>query len=173
MKKWIFGVLALLIWGVASAQNQSDSTQVVKERRAKIYTFDELIEKYGSQEGFRSVVFGRKMMQMMADRVKHEDRELSNLLKGIHTIKTLSTTVPCPEFVEDMKRWPQSRSHISLVSEVEENGVWTSCYLVDGGRWNVSTFFLCTYGGSDEAALLITGYFSVKDISRLSAIRPN
>lgn len=172
MKKWIFGVLALLIWGVASAQNQSDSTQEVKERRAKIYTFDELIEKYGSQEGFRSVVFGRKMMQMMADRVKHEDRELSNLLKGIHTIKTLSTTVSCPEFVEDMKRWPQSRSHISLVSEVEENGVWTSCYLVDGGRWNVSTFFLCTYGGNDEAALLITGYFSVKDISRLSAIRP-
>ncbi|MBQ2844012.1 MAG: DUF4252 domain-containing protein [Alistipes sp.] len=195
MKKWIITLLLLLGWSAAQAQSDttglvrvdSDEVEVwvpdmantgskqetkAKKRGQKYYTFDDLIEKYGSREGFRSVIFGRKMMQMMADRVKSEDRELSDLLKGIYAIKAISTSQPCPEFVADMKTWPETRIHVSLISQVEQNGQWTSCYLVDGGRWELSTFVLLSYGGKEETALLITGYFSVKDISRLASIRP-
>ena len=195
MKKWIITLLLLLGWSAAQAQSDttglvrvdSDEVEVwvpdmantgskqeakAKKRGQKYYTFDELIEKYGSREGFRSVIFGRKMMQMMADRVKSEDRELSDLLKGIYAIKAISTSQPCPECVADMKTWPETRIHVSLISQVEQNGQWTSCYLVDGGRWELSTFVLLSYGGKEETALLITGYFSVKDISRLASIRP-
>ena len=195
MKKWIITLLLLLGWSAAQAQSDttglvrvdSDEVEVwvpdmantgskqeakAKKRGQKYYTFDELIEKYGSREGFRSVIFGRKMTQMMADRVKSEDRELSDLLKGIYAIKAISTSQPCPEFVADMKTWPETRIHVSLISQVEQNGQWTSCYLVDGGRWELSTFVLLSYGGKEETALLITGYFSVKDISRLASIRP-
>ncbi len=195
MKTWIITLLLLLGWSAAQAQSDttglvrvdSDEVEVwvpdmantgskqeakAKKRGQKYYTFDELIEKYGSREGFRSVIFGRKMMQMMADRVKSEDRELSDLLKGIYAIKAISTSQPCPEFVADMKTWPETRIHVSLISQVEQNGQWTSCYLVDGGRWELSTFVLLSYGGKEETALLITGYFSVKDISRLASIRP-
>lgn len=195
MKKWIITLLLLLGWSAAQAQSDttglvrvdSDEVEVwvpdmantgskqeakAKKREQRYYTFDELIEKYGSREGFRSVIFGRKMMQMMADRVKSEDRELSDLLKGIYAIKAISASQPCPEFVTDMKTWPETRIHVSLISQVEQNGQWTSCYLVDGGRWELSTFVLLSYGGKEETALLITGYFSVKDISRLASIRP-
>lgn len=195
MKKWIITLLLLLGWSAAQAQSDttglvrvdSDEVEVwvpdmantnskqeakAKKREQRYYTFDDLIEKYGSREGFRSVIFGRKMMQMMADRVKSEDRELSDLLKGIYAIKAISTSQPCPEFVTDMKTWPETRIHVSLISQVEQNGQWTSCYLVDGGRWELSTFVLLSYGGKEETALLITGYFSVKDISRLASIRP-
>lgn len=195
MKKWIITLLLLLGWSAAQAQRDttglvridSDEVEVwvpdmanmaskqetkAKKREQRYYTFDDLIEKYGSREGFRSVIFGRKMMQMMADRVKSEDRELSDLLKGIYAIKAISTSQPCPEFVADMKTWPETRIHVSLISQVEQNGQWTSCYLVDGGRWELSTFVLLSYGGKEETALLITGYFSVKDISRLASIRP-
>ncbi len=195
MKKWIITLLLLLGWSAAQAQSDttglvrvdSDEVEVwvpdmantnskqeakAKKREQRYYTFDDLIEKYGSREGFRSVIFGRKMMQMMADRVKSEDRELSDLLKGIYAIKAISSSQPCPEFVADMKTWPETRIHVSLISQVEQNGQWTSCYLVDGGRWELSTFVLLSYGGKEETALLITGYFSVKDISRLASIRP-
>lgn len=195
MKTWIITLMLALGWSAAQAQSDttglvrvdSDEVEVwvpdmantgskqeakAKKRGQKYYTFDELIEKYGSREGFRSVIFGRKMMQMMADRVKSEDRELSDLLKGIYAIKAISTSQPCPEFVADMKTWPETRIHVSLISQVEQNGQWTSCYLVDGGRWELSTFVLLSYGGKEETALLITGYFSVKDISRLASIRP-
>lgn len=195
MKKWIITLLLILGWSAAQAQSDttglvrvdSDEVEVwvpdmanmaskqeakAKKREQRYYTFDELIEKYGSREGFRSVIFGRKMMQMMADRVKSEDRELSDLLKGIYAIKAISASQPCPEFVADMKTWPETRIHVSLISQVEQNGQWTSCYLVDGGRWELSTFVLLSYGGKEETALLITGYFSVKDISRLASIRP-
>lgn len=198
MKKWIITLLLVLGWSAAQAQSDttglvrvdSDEVEVwvpdkaaltnsesredakAKKRGQRYYTFDELIEKYGSREGFRTVIFGRKMMQMMADRVKSEDRELSDLLKGIYAIKTISTAQPNDEFVADMKTWPETRIHISLISQVEENGQWTSCYLVDGGRWKLSIFVLLSYGGKEQTALLITGYFSVKDISRLASIRP-
>lgn len=198
MKKWIITLLLALGWSAAQAQSDttglvrvdSDEVEVwvpdkaaltnsdakqetkAKKREQRYYTFDDLIEKYGSREGFRSVIFGRKMMQMMADRVKSEDRELSDLLKGIYAIKAISVSQPCPEFVADMKTWPETRIHVSLISQVEQNGQWTSCYLVDGGRWELSTFVLLSYGGKEETALLITGYFSVKDISRLASIRP-
>lgn len=198
MKKWI--ITLLLALGGSVAQAQSDTTGLVrvksdevevwvpdknsmqgendkqrtKEKKSsrKYYTFDELIEKYGSREGFRSVIFGRKMMQMMADRVKQEDKELSDLLKGIYAIKTISTTQPDDEFVTDMKTWPETRNQVNLISQVEENGQWTSCYLVDGGRWELSTFVLLSYGSKEQTALYIAGYFSVKDISRLASIRP-
>lgn len=160
------------VWVPDMANTNSKQEAKAKKRGQRYYTFDELIEKYGSREGFRSVIFGRKMMQMMADRVKSEDRELSDLLKGIYAIKAISSSQPCPEFVTDMKTWPETRIHVSLISQVEQNGQWTSCYLVDGGRWELSTFVLLSYGGKEETALLITGYFSVKDISRLASIRP-
>lgn len=201
MKKWIITLLLLLGWSFTMAQ--SDSTQLVKveagdevdvwvpdattmqEKSApkkektrkeshKRYTFDELVKKYGSREGYRTVIFERKMMQMMAERVKDQDRELANLLKGIYAIKALSSSQYDPEFEADIKSWPESLDYVSLISQVEENGQWTSYYIIDGGRWELSAFMMVSHGKGqkEQTALLIKGYFSVKDISRLSSIQP-
>ena len=201
MKKWIITLLVALAWVAAHAQSDTtalvrvpadgevevwvpDKEALLSGKEGskrgdkahkpvqKYYTFDELIEKYGSREGFRSVVFSRKMMQMMADRVKSDDKELSNLFKGLYTIKAISTTTPSAEFETDMKTWPETRTRIERISLVEENGQWTACYLVDGGKWEISTFVLLSYGPKEQLALYISGYFSVTDISRLASIRP-
>lgn len=201
MKKWIITLLVALAWVAAHAQSDTtalvrvptdgevevwvpDREALLSEKEGskrgdkahkpvqKYYTFDELIEKYGAREGFRSVVFSRKMMQMMADRVKGEDKELANLFKGLYTIKAISTTTPSAEFETDMKTWPETRTRIERISLVEENGQWTACYLVDGGKWEISTFVLLSYGPKEQLALYISGYFSVTDISRLASIRP-
>ena len=201
MKKWIITLLVALAWVAAHAQSDTtalvrvptdgavevwvpDREALLSEKEGskrgdkahkpvqKYYTFDELIEKYGAREGFRSVVFSRKMMQMMADRVKGEDKELASLFKGLYTIKAISTTTPSAEFETDMKSWPETRTRIERISLVEENGQWTACYLVDGGKWEISTFVLLSYGPKEQLALYISGYFSVTDISRLASIRP-
>lgn len=201
MKKWIITLLVAFAWVAAHAQSDTtalvrvptdgevevwvpDREALLSEKEGskrgdkahkpvqKYYTFDELIEKYGAREGFRSVVFSRKMMQMMADRVKGEDKELASLFKGLYTIKAISTTTPSAEFETDMKSWPETRTRIERISLVEENGQWTACYLVDGGKWEISTFVLLSYGPKEQLALYISGYFSVTDISRLASIRP-
>ena len=201
MKKWIITLLVALAWVAAHAQSDTtalvrvptdgevevwvpDKEALLSGKEGskrgdkahkpvqKYYTFDELIEKYGSRDGFRSVVFSLKMMQMMADRVKSDDKELSNLFKVLYTIKVISTAAPNAEFEADMKTWPETRTQIERISLVEENGQWTACYLVDGGKWEVSTFVLLSYGPKEQLALYISGYFSVTDISRRASIRP-
>ena len=88
MKKWIITLLVALAWVAAHAQSDTtalvrvppdgevevwvpDKEALLSGKEGskrgdkahkpvqKYYTFDELIEKYGSRDGFRSVVFSR------------------------------------------------------------------------------------------------------------------
>lgn len=142
------------------------------EPTRKSYTFAELYEKYATREGFTSVHYGEKMMQMMADRVQEEDKELARLLRDIRSIRVVKTTKPDAEFEADAHTCSQSTPAASLLSHLVEAGQTTDCYLIDGGKWNPSTFLMLSFGKQEQAVLSISGYFSVKDISRLSAIRP-
>lgn len=142
------------------------------EPTRKSCTFAELYEKYATREGFTSVHYGEKMMQMMADRVQEEDKELARLLRDIRSIRVVKTTKPDAEFEADARTCSQSTPAASLLSHLVEAGQTTDCYLIDGGKWNPSTFLMLSFGKQEQAVLSISGYFSVKDISRLSAIRP-
>lgn len=140
--------------------------------RREYYTFDRLYEKYGSREDFTSILFGKRMMQMMSERIYDEDRELAKLLKEIRSIRILSTNRPTAEFEADARSWVETVHNVGTIAVIEEHGQTTYTYLVDGGKWNTSTFVLMSFGPSEQLMLHITGYFSVKDISRLAEIRP-
>lgn len=136
------------------------------------YTFDELYDKYAFQEGFTSVHYGAKMMQMMAERVYDEDRELSRLLREIRSIRVLSCATPHAEFEADARAWVDEIATDSLLSHLVEEGQVIDFYLLDGGKWRPSTFLMLSFGAEEQFVLHISGIFSVKDISRLSSIRP-
>ncbi len=157
--------------GVHLDREMAEATEKRRPRR-EYYTFDRLYEKYGSREDFTSILFGKRMMQMMSERVYDEDRELAKLLKEIRSIRILSTNRPTAEFEADARSWVETVHNVGTIAVIEERGQTTYTYLVDGGRWNTSTFVLMSFGRSEQLMLHITGYFSVKDISRLSEIRP-
>ncbi len=201
MKRWI--IVALLVLGctVAHAQNKREFTPAEQQemleqlergervdlsaygdkpaqatpekKRRYCSTITELYDRYAAEEGFSSVIYGKRMMEMMADRVRSEDKELARLLEGIRSIRVISTQQPNPDFETDTRWWIdvtfKEEEHLS---HVVEQGQTTDAYLCDGGRYNQSTFVLVSFGEREQVVLRITGYFSVRDISRLSSIRP-
>lgn len=150
----------------------SEQTKGASDEKQRYYTMQELHEKYASREGFTSVVFGKKMMRMMADRMQREDEELAELLEGIQIIRVLSTQQPNPEFERDAMTWQNTMRGIEQISHTIVDGQTTYTFLKDGDRWNESIFALFAFGEQEQVVVYIKGYFSVKDISRLSSIRP-
>lgn len=194
--KRLFLIGALLLGGFAYAQQPKDpavtaeqlamleqlergeevtlpaNEQSAKGEEPHNYTMATLSEKYATREGYTSVIYGRRMMRMMADRIDKEDKELAHLLNGIQTIHILSTKRADAEFETDARSLLKKMSGWELISQIEEGGQKTDTYLFDGGRWKPSTFLLLSFGEKEQVVLYISGYFLVKDISRLSAIRP-
>ena len=156
-----------------SAVGERRTAPAPEKKRRYCSTMTELYDRYASQEGFSSVVYGKRMMEMMADRVRREDKELAKLLEGIRSIRVLSTKAPHADFELDTRWWTDHTFvEEQQLSHVIERGQTTDTYLIDGGRYNQSTFVLVSFGEREQVVLRITGYFSVKDISRLSSIRP-
>lgn len=144
----------------------------VKEAKEKEYDIYDLFAKYSSRENFTSVYFGRKMMSMLAKRMAREDRDAAGLLKDISSMRVLSTKEPSAEFERDAKTWHKT-STAELISRVEADGQVTYVYLDEPVLWNTeSTFMLLSFSAEEQVVVYIKGYFSVKDISRLSSIRP-
>lgn len=150
----------------------SEQKKGASDEKQRYYTMQELHEKYASREGFTSVIFGKKMMRMMADRMQREDEELAELLEGIQIIRVLSTQQPNPEFERDAMTWQNTMRGIEQISHTIVDGQTTYTFLKDGDRWNESIFALFAFGEQEQVVVYIKGYFSVKDISRLSSIRP-
>lgn len=153
--------------------DQPESKPESKPAKRELYTFDRLYEKYAAQEGVTSILFGKRMMQMMADRVRDEDRELAKLLEELRSIRVLTNARPSAQFEADARSILKKLSGWELISQIEEHGQQIESYLFDGGHWHPSTFLLFSFGDKEQVVLYIQGYFSVKDISRLSEIRPN
>lgn len=196
MKRLIITLVLLLGWMAASAQwatdpaaseelremfdqlergervELSEQTKSTSGEKQRYYTMVELYEKYASREGFTSVVFGKKMMAMMADRMQREDEALAELLEGIQVIRVISTQRPDSEFERDAMTWQKTMRGIEQISHTIADGQVTYTYLKDGDRWDESVFALFSFGAEEQVVVYIKGYFSVKDISRLSAIRP-
>lgn len=195
MKQLVITLILLSAWWAAHAQQVKDPAVTAEQlamlerlergeavnlssdvpstkREQHYYDMTELGEKYAAREGFTSVVFGRRMMRMMAERIDKEDKELARLLDDIQTIRILSTKGENGEFEADARSLLKRMGRWELISHIERAGQVTDTYLVDGGRRNQSTFLLLSFGVEEQVVLYIQGYFSVKDISRLSAIRP-
>ncbi len=146
--------------------------KTVKEKEEKEYDINDLFAKYSSRENFTSIYFGRKMMSMLAKRMAREDKDAAGLLKDISSMRVLSTKEPSAEFERDAMTWHKT-SAAELMSKVETDGQVTYVYLDEPVLWNSeSTFMLLSFSAEEQVVVYIKGYFSVKDISRLSAIRP-
>ena len=103
-------------------------------------------DRYGAAEGITSVALERRMMQMMsAQAAQRDDSELARLLDEIGFIRVLTTT-------DDTDR--------------------KSVYLRESKLDEDKELVVITHGEDETTVVHIFGSFDVREISRITSIRP-
>lgn len=135
---------------------------------AQALNYSSFFERYEGNKEFRTVVLGRKMMEMMSESTK--DREMRRTLAGIEHIRVITTTTYNEAFVSDARAVATSPNY-KLISAVSEGGREVSFYLrsSDSGK---NRLLMLSFGEDEWVVMGIYGQFDVRNISRLTQIRP-
>ena len=127
-------------------------------------------DRYTKAEGFTSVQLERKMMRMMSRQAAEKgDEGLAGLLDGIQYIRIVALDKgDGGQFVADAEALataPDNRFHL-VMSET------TKFYLREAEFYYYSELLMLTYGTKETVAVNIYGQFDLKQVARLSSIRP-
>ena len=137
---------------------------------AQQLNYSVFFDRYENDKEFRTVVLGRKMMEMMSEQTS--DREMRRTLAGIEHIKVISTSTYNESFVADARAVTSSSSY-KLVSSVSEGGREVSFYLhTSESRSALNRLLMLSFSDEEWVVMGIYGQFDVRNISRLTQIRP-
>lgn len=132
-------------------------------------------DRYTKAEGFTSVQLERKMMRMMSRQAAEKgDEGLANLLDGIEYIRIVSLdTGDGTRFVADAEALAATPGYkFQLVMSGTEEGQTTKFYSREADFTDNSELLMLTYGAKETVAVNIYGKFDLKQVARLSTIRP-
>lgn len=135
---------------------------------AQQLNYSGFFDRYENDKEFRTVVLGRKMMEMMSEQTS--DREMRRTLAGIEHIKVISTSTYNESFVADARAVTSSSSY-KLVSSVSEGGREVSFY-VQNTKEGKNRLLMLSFSDEEWVVMGIYGQFDVRNISRLTQIRP-
>lgn len=132
-------------------------------------------DRYSKTEGFTSVQLERKMMRMMSRQAAEKgDEKLAELLDGIQYIRIVAVDGgDAEQFLADARALVEdSESSFQLVMSTSEGGQTTRFYLREAVYSLDSELLMLTWGEKETVAVNIYGLFDLKQVSRLSGIRP-
>lgn len=132
-------------------------------------------DRYSKAEGFSCVQLERKMMRMMSRQAADKgDEALARLLDGIESIRIIALDGGDPaEFLQDAKELVDHAGYrFQLVMSESAEGQMTRFYLRNAVPPGYSELLMLTYGPKETVAVNIYGMFDLKQVSRLSTIRP-
>lgn len=135
---------------------------------AQQLNYSGFFDRYENNKEFRTVVLGRKMMEMMSEQTS--DREMRRTLAGIEHIKVISTSTYNEEFVSNARAVAAS-SNYKLISSVSEGGREVSFYVLNT-REGKNRLLMLSFSDDEWVVMGIYGQFDVRNISRLTQIRP-
>lgn len=155
---WI-GILLLLL--PLSAAAQSGSVR-------------EFFGRYAAAEGFTSVQLEQKMMQMMSRQAAERgDRELAVLLGDIEYIRIVASKGGDTErFVHDAEAAVAADRKFEPVTSGTEQGQTTKFYIRSPALTVKSELVMITYGPKETVVVNIYGVFDLRQVARLSTMRP-
>lgn len=142
--------------------------------RSQNYSW-KFFDRYSDASGFTSVQLERKMMRMMSRQAAEQgDKKLAELLDGIQYIRIVALdSDDGAQFLADAEQLaadPDAR--FELVMSGTEQGQTTKFYLREAEFNLNSELLMLTYGPRETVAVNIYGNFDLKQVSRLSSIRP-
>lgn len=128
---------------------------------------------YSSVEGFTSVQLEPKMMQLMSSQATQRgDRNLAALLSDIEFIRVIALKEgDSSEFVAEVREVLAS-GRFPLATSSSEGGQTTKFYLRTTPFSMKSELVMLTYGAKETVVVDIYGEFDLKQVTRLSSIRP-
>lgn len=132
-------------------------------------------DRYSAAEGFTSVQLERKMMRMMSRQAAEKgDDGLAKLLDGIQYIRIVALDGGDGErFIADAERLAANSDHkFQLVMSGTEEGQTTKFYIREAEFYDYSELLMLTFGSKETVAVNIYGNFDLKQVARLSTIRP-
>ena len=132
-------------------------------------------DRYSKAEGFSSVQLERKMMRMMSRQASERgDEKLSELLRGLESIRIVALDGgDGQQFMADAEALVNHANyHFQMVMSESRDGQVTRFYLRDAIPPGYSELVMLTSGPKETVAVNIYGQFDLKQVSRLSTIRP-
>lgn len=131
-------------------------------------------ERYAAVEGFTSVQLEQKMMQMMSRQaVERGDRELAVLLGDIEYIRIVASKGGDTErFVRDAEAAVAADRKFEPVTSGTEEGQTTKFFIRSPALTVKSELVMITYGPKETVAVNIYGVFDLRQVARLSTMRP-
>ena len=132
-------------------------------------------DRYSKAEGFSSVQLERKMMRMMSRQASERgDEKLSELLRGLESLRIVALDGgDGQQFMADAEALVNHANyHFQMVMSESREGQVTRFYLRDAMPQGYSELVMLTSGPKETVAVNIYGLFDLKQVSRLSRIRP-
>jgi hypothetical protein len=130
---------------------------------------DKLFDKYGSKDGYTTVVITQYMFDMFKD-VNTNDKDFDGLVKGLKSIRILAVDKENPKnsavnfYKEIMKDLPTSEYNELMVIKQKDQDVK---FLVKEVQGRIVEFLLIS-GGKDNAFISIQGNIDLKSLAKLS-----
>ena len=148
-------ILILLLPRLAAAQSNS---------------VDDFFSRYAAAEGFTSVQLEQKMSRQAAER---GDKGLAVLLKDIQYIRIIALKEgDGGRFVRDAEAAVAADRKFQPVTSGSENGQTTKFYIRETALSVKSELVMITYGAKETVVVNIFGVFDLRQVARLSTIRP-
>lgn len=132
-------------------------------------------DRYAKAEGFTSVQLERKMMRMMSRQAAEKgDEGLAKLLDGIEFIRIVAVDKrDAEQFVTEAEALAATPSYkFQLVLSETEERQTTKFYLREAEFYDLSELLMLTYGAKETVVVNIYGKFDLKQVARLSSLRP-
>lgn len=132
-------------------------------------------DRYSKSPGFSSVQLERRMMRMMSRQASERgDGKLAELLDGIESIRIVAVDGgDGGPFMEDAQALVDHEGYrFQLVMSESRDGQVTRFYLRNAVPPGYSELLMLSFGPRETVAVNIYGMFDLKQVSRLSTIRP-
>lgn len=155
----LISTLFLLLPRLASAQSSS---------------VEDFFGRYREAAGFTSVLLEPKMMQMMSRQAAERgDKGLSVLLKDIQYIRIIALKDgDGGQLVRDAEAAVAADRKFQPVTSGTEDGQTTKFYIRETALSVKSELMMITYGAKETVVVNIYGIFDLRQVARLSSIRP-
>ena len=133
---------------------------------------NDFFKRYETAEGFSSVSLGAKMMQTMSRQAaEHGDKGLAVLLEDIQYIRIVALAGGDGEQLVRDAAGASERKFREAASTTEDGQI-TKFYIRETALAVKSELVMITYGAKETVVVNIYGVFDLKQIARLSSIRP-
>lgn len=135
----------------------------------------ELFTRYETAEGISSMQLERKMMLMMSRQAeKRGDLKLASMLSDLRYIRILSYERPDNEdFVQAVEEAVAADPRFQLMTASTQEGQTTRFWIREMPITDRTELVMLTYGAKETVVVDIYGAFDLKEVVRLSSIRPS